>query len=143
MINKEIKLPLQVNEWPWIVSLADDQSNLEGNHACGGTLVASRWVVTASHCVEYYETGDVLKVVLGEHDLAKENENELPRRVLDVEKWILHPLYNTTTIDNDIALIKLVDEVDLNVYTPACLPNAGENFEGKTAWVYGRLSGLL
>ena len=37
----------QVNKYPWIVSIA-----VPGfRHYCGGTLVASKYVVSAAHCM--------------------------------------------------------------------------------------------
>merc|ERR1719381_287973 len=33
--------------------------------------------------------------------------------------------------------MKLSKSVDLNVYSPACLPTSGADYTGKTGWVYG------
>ena len=43
-------------------------------------------------------------------------------------------------IANDIALLELSEEVDLNVYTPACLPRPFQDFVGKKAIAYGILN---
>jgi len=54
-----------------------------------------------------------------------------------VTQIINHPSYDAKTSNNDISLLKLSEAVDLNTYTPACLAKATDNFEGKSAWVYG------
>ena len=38
---------------------------------------------------------------------------------------------------NDIALLKLVEPVELTDRTPACLPSPGDDFTGRTGSVYG------
>ncbi|KXJ14723.1 Plasminogen [Exaiptasia diaphana] len=40
------------HEWPWQVSLQQDSSG--SSHFCGGSIIATEWVLTAAHCVEYY-----------------------------------------------------------------------------------------
>merc|ERR1712227_257129 len=50
---------------------------------------------------------------------------------------LVHPKWDSLNTKNDIALIKLKTSADLTKYTPACLANTGDNFVGKTAWVYG------
>ena len=43
-----MKFPTKKNKYPWIVALiytANDE------HFCGGTLVASKYVVSAAHCM--------------------------------------------------------------------------------------------
>ena len=52
---------------------------------------------------------------------------------------IVHPDYSTATNDNDIALLKLAQAVDLGTHTPACLPDTAADYVGKVAKVYGEL----
>ena len=65
---------------------------------------------------------------------------ETIRKVLSVTKVLVHPKYDDqfSRPKYDIALIKVAQEVDLQVYTPVCLPSPGQDFTGKTAWVYGQ-----
>merc|ERR1719419_1577459 len=124
----------EINEWPWIVSMTFPDGV---RHKCGGTLVASEWIVTAAHCL--YENPELteetkvedISIVLGEHDNSMEGEEILSRKVLKVSKYIKHPTYDTETSDADIALLKLAEKVDLNTYTPACMANTGDDFTEK------------
>jgi len=131
----------EINEYPWMASIADSQES----QFCGGTLIASQWVLTAAHCMfkdqagTQPQTAGELLVVLGEHDLLTEGEaSKIPKKAVKVSKIINHKDYNSpSSTNNDITLLQLAEEVDMNVYTPACLPSTADNFEGKNAWVYG------
>ena len=133
---------LKINEYPWMAAISDAQES----QFCGGTLIASQWVLTAAHCMfkdqagTQPQTAGELLVVLGEHDLLTEGEaSKIPKKAVKVSKIINHKDYNSpSSTNNDITLLQLAEEVDMNVYTPACLPSTADNFEGKNAWVYGK-----
>jgi len=94
-----------------------------GRGGCGGTLINSRWVVTAGHCVHRYENSPrSFKVRVGDHD---RNVNEGSEVDIAVERVIKHERYNSRNLDYDIALFKLAKPAIFNKWVqPACLPSA-------------------
>ncbi|XP_035669536.1 atrial natriuretic peptide-converting enzyme-like isoform X2 [Branchiostoma floridae] len=111
-------------EYPWQVAL-----RVKGRgHHCGGTLIDPCWVVTAAHCMEFYDSS--YSVVLGEHNNRVDEGTE---QRFDVERSWSHPLYDADSTDNDIALLKLRRQngrcAETNQFvTLACLPDSAEQF---------------
>lgn len=89
--------------WPWQVALVKKGADLYENQFCGGTIIAPTWILTAAHCVDTKGPGD-LDVVAGIHDLANPAPDYQLRTLTQV---IVHPGWNSTTNDNDIALLEL------------------------------------
>lgn len=95
-------------DWPWMVALvySSDSSNYYGQF-CGGSLIGSKWVVTAAHClVDDFGNPSIstsgLQVLVGAHDLST-GEGER----INVKRIIIHPQYESGTYNNDIALLEL------------------------------------
>lgn len=83
----------------WITSL-----QYQGEHFCGGALVADDWILTAAHCVIDESASDPgLSVWVGGHDQRQAGQGV--RR--DVTRIVLHPQYDDFTTVNDIALLQL------------------------------------
>nr|AOW41606.1 trypsin [Euphausia superba] len=104
-------------KWPWQVVIL----NRYKEAFCGGTLVAPRWVLTAAHCVR-----KKLFVRIGEHDLAIPEGTEQEFKVVEA---VIHPKYDSTTVDNDVALLKLPVALKPgnSPASPACLPEQGSS----------------
>ena len=108
--------------YPFMVALYDG-----GSHVCGASLIATDWVLTAAHCV--VDASDVavnpatLTVRLGVNDLSGGGGT-----YVGVSQVIVHPSWDSTTNNNDVALlqlssqatgaaidsIKIVDQLDPN-----------------------------
>ncbi|OXA43665.1 Mite allergen Der p 3 [Folsomia candida] len=117
---------VQRGEIPWMVAITKYQYNRvpRWKVVCGGVLLNDRFVLTASHCLQgRYK--DTLEVVFNVDDSSLiTNDVRVIRR--KIKRVILHPEYNSVTIDNDIALIEItkpleISEVARNVW-PVCLP---------------------
>jgi len=136
-------------KYPWLVGLWDARNASKTQKeavSCGGTLIASRWVVTAAHCIWYVENGrwykhtkDNLYVVLGEFDISSTSDSfDTNRKEVRLQiDPIVHQNYNRITLSNDIALLKLAEDINLNTYTPACLATSGADYTGQNGRLYG------
>ncbi|XP_013774791.1 cationic trypsin-like isoform X2 [Limulus polyphemus] len=102
----------QKGRWPWQVVVM----NRFHEPFCGGTVVASQWILTAAHCVRRR-----LYIRAGEHDVMDEDGSEQEVRVADS---FVHPNYDSETVDSDVALLKLRHSLSMNVDVwPVCLPS--------------------
>lgn len=131
------------NKYPWMVALMSSS----GAQFCGGTLVASKYVVTAAHCMFYDQNAQQpvpkteVNVRIGDHDLAATGETSIAEKTIAVTNIFNHESYAPAggSLNNDITVLELAEEVDINTYTPACLAQTSDTdtFNGKTAQVYG------
>ena len=74
---------------------------------CGASFLGDKWVLTAAHCVDGVSPQQ-LKVNVGEYDISNGAE-----KAKAIKRIYMHPDYQLDIeLDNDIALIELVDSVD-------------------------------
>merc|ERR1719228_987958 len=125
-----------VNEYPWMALLRKKGSG-SSKFICGGSLINSNWILTASHCIYPGIDSNNLEIRLGEHQRNTVDET-LIERDFDVGLIVKHYNYNIPYGNsNDIALVRLASPADLSVYTPVCLPYHNQDFTGQTSTVAG------
>ncbi|XP_042869283.1 transmembrane protease serine 9-like [Penaeus japonicus] len=120
----------EVGEYPWQVGLYT--TRLQTPY-CGGSLVNNLYVVTAADCVQNVAE---FQIILGEHDYTKVSRVY----VRTADQVSIHPSYNSQTKENNIAVIRLSSPVNLNAdipVKPVCLPDASDDFSGRTAVATG------
>ena len=89
-------------EVPWQVQIKYfSKITNKYRHLCGGSLLSSDTVLTAAHCIDKKVVGVDMRdmtVVVGEHDLTKDEGTEQTSAIKDLIK---HPDWNISDTDND------------------------------------------
>ncbi|XP_015200656.2 complement factor I [Lepisosteus oculatus] len=105
---------------PWQVAIDD-----EGEINCGGIYIGGCWVLTAAHCVR--PKPQLYRIKVGVWSTLKVDTytDSLP-----VENVIIHPDYNPSTYQNDIALIQVK-----NIYNlPECIERTPSTASACVPW---------
>ena len=92
--------PTDISKHPWQVALNIDVGSQ--TYLCSGSIIAQRWIVSAAHCFSTSGNSASIRVKAGVNDY-----NAADGIWLSPAKIVVHPHYNTTTNENDIALIEL------------------------------------
>jgi len=124
-------------QFPWQVSLnSSEVNNPEFASFCGGSIYDKRHIITAAHCV--FSGGRKLNSSRINISYGATNLSEMQK--VTVEEVITHDDYNELTMDNDIAILKLSNDIVFSELTkPVSLPddNAGEISDGNMLTVSG------
>ncbi|CAI5706958.1 unnamed protein product [Peronospora farinosa] len=131
-INKEARIfggsEADAARFPFIVSLRKDTAS--SNTYCGGTLIASQYVVTAGHCV--MTDGTTMYASIGSAFGSGSSDGQQ----IQVIKGYRHPLYNTSAHRYDIGVLKLERGVPTKTIE-LCAADGTDNEVGQIATVGG------
>jgi len=117
--------------WPFMAAILEQSGNPTSQY-CGGSLIAPTWVVSAAHC--FKENGSVtpasqVRIGLGLHRLSAGGGS-----IHTVKRIIVHPQYNESTSDYDMALIELNSAAS---QTPIVVQTGASDLSGVTATAIG------
>lgn len=102
--------PVQdLNEAPYMASLSG---------VCGASIINSKWLLTAAHCVGYYSNAKMAVLNIGETGLN-----------IKVKRSVKHPKYQSWTNSNDFAVVELAEEIDLEAHGLRPVKLADAQFE--------------
>nr|XP_023996016.1 ovochymase-2-like [Salvelinus alpinus] len=100
--------------WPWDVRLSMNTNNI-----CYGAIIQPAWVLTAAHCLLGLEEDQSLRSLLVETG-GPNNQRR------GVRKLVLHPQYDPSSQDYDVALLQLDSPLLITEHAlSVCLPCSG------------------
>ncbi|EAT35961.1 AAEL011917-PA [Aedes aegypti] len=84
-------------QFPYQVSLRTASNNA---HFCGGSVLNNRWIITAASCAQGKEPAGI-SVMAGSKSLTRGGS------IHPVDRIIVHPNFDVTTLANDVAVMRV------------------------------------
>jgi len=117
--------PVNIEDYPYQVSF-----EYYGSHRCGGSIISPDWVVTAAHCVAGISEANVQ---FRAGSSVRGTNGTLHQAV----QLIAHPLYDSFTIDYDVAVAKVTPPFEYGTGVQPIIMTDTEPAAGSTSVVSG------
>lgn len=110
-------------DFPWHVAVFHRAKRASNSYKCGGTIINPTTILTAGHCVFDSSGRQILAervvVQLGRYQLYTPEASMQEFQVYQIK---LHPHYDPSTLENDIAVFKLANAIAFtNFIQPICM----------------------
>jgi hypothetical protein len=125
-----------ISDFPWQVYY------ISGSFRCGGSIIADNWILTAAHCTKN-SFGTTIPVSTMFVKAGATNFNSTTEgQLYNVSEVIIHEGYDSQTLENDIALLRLEQPINIPNARPIKLVTAedvayGATDPGVVTWVTG------
>jgi hypothetical protein len=125
-----------IADFPWQVFL------ITGNYRCGASIIAPDWVVTAAHCTQNDNGTNIpasqMSIVVGAENPSSSTQG---KKYL-ISEAIAHENFNNSTLENDIAVLKVNGVINYPNALPIKLVSPSDLADGATVpgvmtWVTG------
>ena len=116
-----------VGKFPYQVSL-----RRSGRHFCGGSIISSRHILTAAHCVAGLSSPGSVTVHAGTNQATSNGD------AYQAERIVSHPNYDSRLIINDVALIRVNRNIAMSANVkPIALATGSNTYEGSSCVLSG------
>ena len=117
-------LTSNIKSHPWQASL------WVKSHTCGGTIIATNWVLFTAHCAVEYPRASSWTVYAGVSTLSEMKPYGQQSSASDL---IIHKEFKTETYNKDIALLRLTKPLVFgSSVRPVCMPTSTEDLSPGT-----------
>jgi trypsin len=126
-----------IQDYPYQAALLSTGGWGGGYAYCGASIINEYWILTAAHCVQGESANNTGVRVGNSSSYAQGGVT------YDAAEIISHPNYNSNTMNNDIALIRLADPITYNNNTQPVVLMCDQQVElgvqdpGEMSWITG------
>jgi hypothetical protein len=125
-----------ISDFPWQVYY------VSGNFLCGGSIIGDTWVVSAAHCTRNNDGSSIPAVNMSIKVGATSPQVASNGKTYLISNVIVHSGYNSQSLENDIALLKISEPINFPNATPIKLISPydvsnGAIDPGVMSWVTG------
>ena len=108
--------------WGWTVSIS-----IKGISLCGGAILSSTWIITAAHCMPGVSPSQIIVYAGSNTRFAGQSRT--------ASRIIVHLNYNSSTKQNDIALIQLSTPFTMTSSVKSiCMPSVNSTILSAGEW---------
>lgn len=97
-----------------------------------GVILNKRWIITSARCLDNYTAPKQLQLHYGSH-----NRNDDNQIYVQIEQIVIHPKYEQQRLVNNVALIKVANDIEFSSTVEAATLPTTETEEDELAYAIG------